>query len=185
MAEGDASAELLGRIDRFGRLPRLPVNSDGKMRREEVRLAIVQSDAAVERRPFGFHAALLRAAEQIAVFPANARASQFFGAVTNAGLDAAMLTLGDGHAHRHFLVHEDWLFERFDVGKFEPLEPVELPLALAQVAPGESLAWPKRQLAANHLLADARISADINLAERRQDVRCRLEGQAPGPRAGV
>ena len=85
-----------------------------------------------------------------------------------------MLALGDRDPDRYFLVHQHRFLERGDVGEFEQLEAVQLPLAVAHVATREPIARPERHLPADHVLADADRALDVDLTEVRQHARrCR------------
>ena len=147
------------------------------MSRQEVRLAIVGADAAIQRRPLGLDAGLLRPAEDVAVLPANTRAGAFFRAVADAGGDLPVLSLRHRDADGHFLVHQHRLFERLDVRELEQLEPVQLALAFAHLTPRIAIARLERQLTTDDVLADRCLAADVDFAEVRQHARHRVDNQ--------
>src|SRR5688500_3720589 len=102
------------------------------------------------------------------MLPAKPRPALFFGAVADAGGHVAVLPLRDDDSDGYLLVHQRRFLERCDVGKLEELEAVQLPLAVAHVAAGESIAGPERHLPPNHVLADTDGAVHIDRTEVRK-----------------
>src|SRR5215208_2396261 len=155
------------------------------MRRQEVRLAIIDANASIERRPLRLDSQLLRASEHIAVIPANARACLFFRAIADTGGDLVVLPFCDRDANRYFLVHQHRFLERLDVRKLEQLESVQLALALPHRAASEPIVRLERQLPSDHVLTDRGEASDVDLTKVRQHAWRRVDDEAALPGAGV
>src|SRR5262245_9369777 len=120
MEQRDSPAKRVERVDRLVVLPRLPLESQGEVRAQEVRLLVCTAHPPTERRPCCFEAQLSSATEKIDMVPADPRARLFFAAVPDAKRDALLLALSHRDAHRHYGRVNGHRFIRFDLAELEP-----------------------------------------------------------------
>src|SRR6476620_4093844 len=137
------------------------------MRRKEVRLVEVETDAAIERRPAAMHAGGACSAEEVHMVEFRVDARLLLSTVTDAEIQPLVFAFG----HGDFRVHDGTLLlriDRFDVDELEQLHRVEAALRFLDNTAAVEVALLEGELPLDDAITHARVADELHLPEVRQ-----------------
>ena len=154
-------------VRRRQRVPVLARYTDRKVRREEVRLVELETDAAIERRPPRVHRRHAGAAHEIEMPVLGVDPGAFLASV--AGAEIHPLVFAFGHRHTGWEVLGLLIrFERLHRHELEQFHAVQTPLGVLNQAAAVEIAGLIGELTLDHAFADAAVSGDRHRPKARQ-----------------